>query len=142
TITAAGTVSLSAKDRSTIEATALAAAAGVAVSPSSVSGAVSIGVGTALNTIGNQTRALISGIDVTTTSGDVTLTAESQAEIDAFALAASASFSGSGGSAAITVAAAVSYAENHISNSTEALIEGNVTVSAPGAITLQALDQS
>ena len=141
-ITTGDTVTVSAIDDSTIEAQALAAAVSIGVSSNSASAAVSIGVGVALNSIENDTLAMIDGVDLETTAGDVDLLAQSNADIDALALAASASFSGSGGGITISVSPDVSYAENDITNTTEAVIEGGSIDAKTGAVSLEATDNS
>src|SRR5205823_14040063 len=87
TVTVAGPVSITASDDSSITAHAIAATATVAAG-SQTSGGGSLVAAVVLNSIHNPTRAVIDGVNVSTSSGGVTVTASSSAAIEAVGVAA------------------------------------------------------
>ncbi len=138
-VQAGGTISLSATDDASINAEAIAATATVAAG-SRTSGGGSLVAAVVINTIDNQTRAAIDGVDVVTTLGNLELAASSASDIDAIGVAASVGFSGSGASA-IQINAGASIAKNEVSNTVETVI-ADAAVAAPGAVSLSATDDT
>jgi len=134
-----GTVSLSATDDAAIAATAHGGS--VAISGSgTVSVSLSIAAVDANNTLGNQVRSFIDNSTVEALNGTVTIVADSNSSIDSEAVAASVGgaislFSGgfSGAGAGAT---------NIISNTIEAAIKDNSTVSTRNTLRVTATDNS
>ena len=121
TILANGDVVLSAIDKSVIDALALGAAG---------SGGVGVGVAVSANVITNGISTVISGSTVTSSAGDVTLTATSSSIIRALGIGAS----GSG-----DVAVAVSALGNAVTNSVTSTISA-ATVKAADDVIIIAQD--
>src|SRR5688572_23568130 len=139
----ADSVSLSASDDSTIDATvgsaSLAAAIGI------VGGALSVGVATARNEVRNNVAAYIrnatgAGNTVTTrTGGDISISALEDADIDAITVAASAAISG--GVAGLSISGAGADAKNVILSTVNAYVDNSVLDSGRDVV-LTATDTS
>ncbi|MGH3051022.1 MAG: beta strand repeat-containing protein, partial [Gaiellaceae bacterium] len=131
-------ISLSAHDTSTIQA--MAGAATLAIGFGEAGVAISIGVSLAENDIASMVEASISNAsDVTTTSGDLTLSAVEHSSIDAVTWAASLALSSGLGSLALSGAGASAY--NDITTQTNAFVASS-TVSSAGAVAITAADSS
>ncbi|MAI32532.1 MAG: hypothetical protein CMM07_12785, partial [Rhodopirellula sp.] len=132
----ASDVSILAEDTSSIDAFALAAS--VAASVGGAAGlSVAIGVSLAENVITTQVEASISNAKhVTTTSGEIVVSAQQTASIDALAIAASVAL-GFGGAAGIAVSGAGADAKNLIRTNTKAFATDSKLTSA-GDVTVRA----
>ena len=137
----AASISLEATDSSTISSDA--GAASLAGSVGGTAGvSASIGVSLAKNEISNEITASIDNADsgVTTTAGDITLTASETADITVTSAAASAS-AAIAGTAGIALSGAGAEATNVISNKTGAS-SSNSRLASNNAVTLDAKDTS
>ena len=137
----AASISLEATDASTISSDA--GAASLAGSVGGTAGvSASIGVSLAKNEISNEITASIDNADsgVTTTAGDITLTASETADITVTSAAASAS-AAIAGTAGIALSGAGAEATNVISNKTSAN-SSNSRLASNNAVTLDAKDTS
>ncbi|MCF2147132.1 DUF4347 domain-containing protein [Desmonostoc muscorum LEGE 12446] len=135
-----GAVTLFAKDTSSIDAAAGAAAIAVAGGQAGSIG-VSVGASLATNNIGNTLKVSIDDSKVTT-SGIASLTVDSAAKINALTITGVAAVAG-GASGGITASGAGSQSTNAIANIIEASIKNSsqVTVNG-GTLNLSATDNS
>jgi Ca2+-binding RTX toxin-like protein len=136
-----GDVDLAASDNSTILADA--GAVGIAIAGGQAGGAgLSFGVSVAINDISNTIRAVIDGSKITS-SGNISLTANSTAVIDALTIAGSVAGAGGQGGG-FSFAGAGTGSGNTISNLVEAIIsnDSRVSTTGNGSITLTASDSS
>ncbi len=125
-------------------------AIGVGASGKSTSGALSIGVSRADNSIKNKVRAFIDNSDVPnpgTTSvsaaGNVTLSATSMAEIDALTIGGAVAVGASGGGSGFAGAGTGAASYNDIANTIESFIKGVGSItSTAGDVTLTASDNA
>ncbi|MCY7332058.1 MAG: hypothetical protein LH649_05235 [Pseudanabaena sp. CAN_BIN31] len=129
-----GSSSISAKDTSTIVANANSVAIAATIA---IGGAVSVSGSIARNTISNNVQAFIQNADngVTSTSGDIQLSAEEKATISAISVAASFS------AGLVGLAGAGAESTNTISNIAKSYI-GNSKVQSQGNLRLTAIDGS
>nr|WP_293778378.1 DUF4347 domain-containing protein [uncultured Oxalicibacterium sp.] len=137
-VTAAGAISLSATDTSSILANAGGLAAGIGGGGVGASGAV--GAAVAINTITNTVQAAIIGSKVTATGGNISLSATETATINATSAGGAVALAG--GAAAAAAAGAGGEATTTISNIVEAYISGSSDVKTvtSGNISLTATD--
>ncbi|MFC1895392.1 LEPR-XLL domain-containing protein, partial [Thermodesulfobacteriota bacterium] len=132
--TAQGNVSLSASSSKVITAHDVAAAASISGGSGSDTSVALAGAGaSSTNTTNNFVLAIINNADVIANDGgSVSLNATDStvitADVVAAALSVGVSSEGNGGSLAV----AVTVAENHITNTTRAVVEGASTITADG----------
>jgi hypothetical protein len=104
------------------------------------SAAVSVGAAWASNTIQNTIVASIDGATVNSTSGNISVLADSAAEIDALAFAGALSVAQ--GQTALSLSGAGTGSYNTIANTVDASILNGADVDALGNISLSATDSS
>ncbi len=132
-----GPVRVDALDNTTVSADAGSFAIGVVAGTVAGLG-ISAAAAVAVNDLGNEIRATISGSNVQST-GNVALDATAQGSASAFALGLAGAASG-GLIASLSVAGAGSAAGNLVANTIEALVE-NSTITPGGTLELVAEDQ-
>jgi hypothetical protein len=134
-VTASGNVTVQAADHRRLHSATASGA--VSISGGAATSAFAIALSTAINEVGGSVRAAIESSEVSSNTGAVVVDALSATEVDALAVGVSVSVAAGG--LAIGVAGAGAAAVNDTHAATEASI-GQSTVQAPGAVTIQALD--
>jgi hypothetical protein len=132
-------VTIGATSQPTIVAAAIGFAGGGAAGATGGTAVAVAGAGI-VNSITNTILAAIEGGHVTTTSGQVSLSALDDSNIVAVAGAAAGSGAGGGSGTAVAVQAGASFVINTIANSVRAVIESGAVVLAGGNVALNADD--
>ena len=141
TVDAVGNIGVNVNDSPEIYSNIVAAAVAVSASSGSVSGSLALAVSVAENTIDGSSRASINASDVTSTSGDISVTTLADNQIDAVAAAASGSVAASS-SVGVSIAGAGAWAKNVTTNQIEASIVNGSTVDADDSLDVLAVDSS
>ena len=134
----AGDVTLSATDTSTVTANTYGASVAAGVSTGAgTGGSLSVGVSLAYNTVNTQVLAHIDSSTVTTTAGNIVLSATSTPSITALSVAASVAAATSSSGNAIAFSGGGAEAKNTILGKTNAYVTGSV-LDSQAAVTLTA----
>ena len=141
TVSANGTITLSATDSPTIQTIAGALGVGVSVGASGVG--ASVGISVAVNNEMDNVKAYINNSMVTATGGDVSLTATETSIVDAWTIGGAVGGAGGGG-VGVGVGAAGAGSGNFVANTVVASITGNSTdtTKTSGDVKLTATDMS
>ncbi len=141
TVSANGTITLTATDSSTIQTIAGALGVGVSVGASGVG--ASVGISVAVNNEMDKVKAYINNSTVTASGGDVSLTAMETSIVDAWTIGGAVGGAGGGG-VGVGVGAAGAGSGNFVGNTVVASITGNstVTTKTSGDVTMTASDTS
>ncbi|WP_193789043.1 hypothetical protein, partial [Zavarzinella formosa] len=137
-----GSVTISATDHSTINASAGGVAAGVGAG-GAVGVGVTVGASTVNNDVGNQVQAFVDGALVKAAGGDVSLNAAETTNISGLAIGGAASGSG-GVLAGVSASGAGAEVDNNIANNVAAYATNGATLKTTGSgnVSILASDSS